>query len=174
MVLHPTVRLSPLKLLTVSVFLFFGCGKVHILCYSNVYLSFNGEVIPNHGYVEISDIGCSDTTALLCHTNRPDDVYTSVGHWFAPDWTNRVESVWAVPGFERNRSPMLVKLIRNSGAPDEGIYRDTSNSTCSTLEEVLSNIVSKFALSHTSSFHNSLLYQCSLHNYLRLDYNIKS
>ena len=67
----------------------------------------------------------------------------------------RVESVWAVPGFERNRSPMLVKLIRNSGAPNEGVYRDTSNSTCSTLEEVFSNIVSKFALSHTSSFHYS-------------------
>ena len=65
---------------------------------------------------------------------------------------HRVGSVWAVPGFERNRSPMLVKLIRSSGAPEEGIHRDTSNSTCSTLEEVLSNIVSTFALSHTSLF----------------------
>ncbi|CAI8029810.1 hypothetical protein GBAR_LOCUS16916, partial [Geodia barretti] len=31
----------------------------------NVFLSLNGAVIPNHGYVAISDIGFSDNTALL-------------------------------------------------------------------------------------------------------------
>ena len=37
---------------------------------TDVYISLNGEVIPNHGYVQISDIGYSYSTALLCHTNR--------------------------------------------------------------------------------------------------------
>ena len=90
----------------------------------DVYLSLNGEVIPNHGYVEISDIGCSDTTALLCHTNKPaPDGANSGGDWFAPDGT-RVGgfSSTDVPGFGRNRGPMVVRLRRNSGTPDEGIY----------------------------------------------------
>ena len=31
----------------------------------------NGDFIPNHGYVMISDIGSTDNTALLCITNKP-------------------------------------------------------------------------------------------------------
>ena len=86
---------------------------------TDVYFSLNGEVIPNHGYVEISDIGISDDdTALLCHTNRPD----INGHWFAPDGTKVESNSTAVPGFVRNRVPTLVRLIRTSGTQDEGIY----------------------------------------------------
>ena len=93
---------------------------------TDVYLSLNGEVIPNHGYVEISDIGSSDTTALLCHTNRspPPGSITSGGDWFAPDG-NRLGGPGStdVPGFERNRDPMVVRLRRRtSESPDEGIY----------------------------------------------------
>ena len=86
---------------------------------TDVYLSLNGEVIPNHGYVEISDIGSSNTDALLCHT----DGSSSEGDWFAPDET-RVGGIGDndVSGVRRNRGPMLVRLIRNSGIPDEGIY----------------------------------------------------
>ena len=94
---------------------------------TDVYLSLNGEVIPNNGFVEISDIGSSDTTALLCHTNRHPSPgrYISGGDWFVPDGT-RVGSIGStdVPGFERNRGPMVVRLRRNSNtAPDEGIYQ---------------------------------------------------
>ena len=93
---------------------------------TDVYLSLNGKVIPNHGYVGISDIGSSDTTALLCHTNGPPPAGSanSGGDWFAPNGT-RVGGLDStdVPGFERNRYPMLVRLRRNSGTPDEGIYQ---------------------------------------------------
>ena len=90
---------------------------------TDVYLSLNGEVIPNHGYVEITNIGSSDITALLCHTNRPPPPgsINSGGDWFAPNGT-RVHRT-NVPGFERNRDPMLMRLRRNSGTPDEGIYQ---------------------------------------------------
>ena len=94
---------------------------------TDVYLSLNGEVIPNHGYVEISDIGSSDTTALLCHTNRPASGANSGGDWFAPDGT-RVGGPGStdVPGFGRNRGPMVVRLRRsNSGSPVQGIYQCT-------------------------------------------------
>ena len=87
---------------------------------TDVYLSLNGEVIPNHGYVDISNIGSSNTGALLCHT----DGSSSGGDWFAPAGT-RVGGVGdnKVTGVRRNRDSMLVRLIRNSGTPAEGIYR---------------------------------------------------
>ena len=39
-----------------------------------MYLSLNDDIIPNHGYVVISDIGFTDGTALICNTNRPATV----------------------------------------------------------------------------------------------------
>ena len=78
---------------------------------TDVYLSLNDEVIPNHGYVEISDIGSNDTAALLCHTNRP----AIGGDWLAPDG-DTVGSLGStdVPGFERNRGPVLVRMRRSN------------------------------------------------------------
>ena len=100
-----------------------------------VYLSLNGDIIPNHGYVVISDIGSTDNTALICHTNRPathdsNNNYNSGGIWFAPDLTrvNRND----VPGFVHNRGPMVVRLWRSiaHNPPAEGMYlcevKDTS------------------------------------------------
>ena len=74
----------------------------------------------------ISDIGSTDNTALLCITNHPateSDGSNSGGDWFAPDG-DKVGSLGhsAVRGFERNRAPMIVRLRRNSGTPEEGIY----------------------------------------------------
>ena len=90
-----------------------------------VYLSLNGDIIPNHGYVVISDIGSTDVTALICHTNRPATLNNNAhsgGDWFAPDNT-RVTGA-AVPGFRRSRGPMTVRLLRTTatGTPSEGIY----------------------------------------------------
>ena len=103
---------------------------------TDVYLSLNGEVISNHGYVEISDIGISDDdTALLCHTNRspPAGIAQSGGNWFAPDGDRvGIPDSTDVPGLERTRDPMLVRLRRNSGTPDEGIYQCEVNDATDT------------------------------------------
>ena len=86
---------------------------------SDVYLSLNGTVIPNHGYMEIDDIGSTDDTALLCHTNDPPHPVTghSGGTWYG----TRVSGT-DIPGFIRVRAPMVVRLQRTSGEPPEGIY----------------------------------------------------
>ena len=68
-----------------------------------VYLSLNGDIIPNHGYVVISDIGSTHDTALICHTNRPATLNNNAhsgGDWFAPNNTRVTDT--AVPGFRRN------------------------------------------------------------------------
>ena len=95
------------------------CSSTFI--FPGVYLSLNGEIITNHSYVAISDIG---SNALLCITNRPSSGNPphSGGDWFAPDKT-RVDGT-DVPGFERNRGPMVVRLRRNTATDPaaEGIY----------------------------------------------------
>ena len=105
---------------------------VHIYLDSDVYLSLDGVVIPNHGYVVIDNISMSDEvtnpTPLLCHTNRspPNGEPHSGGDWISP--TNVVVgglTTSTVPGFVRNRGPMEVRLWRatGTGPPVEGIYR---------------------------------------------------
>ena len=98
---------------------------------TGVFLSLKGTVIPNHGYVVISDIGTTnDDTALLCNTNHiPTGGGNSGGNWFVPGGS----PVGAISGvgtadFGRTRDPGLVRLIRNSaatGTPTEGIYSCT-------------------------------------------------
>ena len=104
-----------------------------LACYSGVFFILNGVIIPNHGHVTISDIGSTDDTALICHTNRfgnrtttPTSTYFhSGGDWHAPDGTTvGHRGTDDVPGFVRNRHPMVVILLRRTatGTPSEGIY----------------------------------------------------
>ena len=103
---------------------------------TDVYLSLDGIVIPNHGYVEIGDIGSiSDNKALLCHTNRPTNGVNSGGEWYVPDG-NRVGGTPAVPGFARSRGSMVVRLGESSGTPLEGIYRCEIEDADETLQAV--------------------------------------
>ena len=96
-------------------------------CVPDVYLTLNGDYIPNHGYVMISDIGSTDGTALICNTNNVT-AHVPNGDWFAPDGTIVSDlGNGDIPGFERNRGPMMVRLHRNTttdppSGPSEGIY----------------------------------------------------
>ena len=91
-----------------------------LYCVPDVYLTLNGDYIPNHGYVNISEIG----DALICNTNNVT-THMLNGDWFAPDGTI-VGDLGSdnVPGFDRDRLPMKVRLHRNTSTdpPSEGIY----------------------------------------------------
>ena len=100
------------------------------MCYVDVFLSLNGAVIPDHGYVAISHIGFNDSTALLCNTNRPG----TSGNLFGPDGT-RVDGT-SVPGVTRNRGSMVVRLRRTTGTAPEGIYWCSVEDSASTLQTV--------------------------------------
>ena len=112
-------------------------------CILDVYLSLNGDIIPNHGYVMISDMGSTDNTALLCHTNRPATLGTTArphsgGDWFAPGpYGTRVDGT-AVPGFRKKRGPMVLRLLRHTATdpPAEGIYDCVIEDDTLTLQTV--------------------------------------
>ena len=95
---------------------------VTLLLYIDVYISLKDEVLLHHSYVVLSNIGSDDSSALLCHTNRPRSDRHSGGDWFSPEGT-KVGSVGDVPGFERNRDSMLVRLRRTDSDAANGIYK---------------------------------------------------
>ena len=74
--------------------------------------------------MDISDIGSTDVTSLLCITNRPPPSGSpnSGGDWYTPDGT-RVDGT-GVPGFSTTRGPMVVRLMTNTSTDPaaEGIY----------------------------------------------------
>ena len=98
---------------------------------TDVYLILNGDVIRNHGYVVISDIG-GYNDALVCHTNH---LRTRSGNWFAPDGTT-VYHYGNVPGFTGSASSAVVRLWRTTGTPAEGIYWCSILDAASTLQTV--------------------------------------
>ena len=108
----------------------------YLVLLTDVYLSLDGTVIPNHGYVEISRIGSTDDSALLCHTNRPPPPGSphSGGDWHASDGTRVI--VTDVPGVTLGRAAMVVRLKRFSGTPPEGIYRCTIDDAALTPQMV--------------------------------------
>ena len=119
---------------------FLDCMWPLLFIHTGVYLSLNDRVIPNHGYVVISDIGTAgDDTSLLCITNRPPPTGSSHsgGDWFAPDGT-RVTGGSGFPGLRRNRYPTVVRLYRNTatGPPPEGIYYCQISDHTDTLQTV--------------------------------------
>ena len=77
--------------------------------------------------MDVSDIGSTDDTALLCITDRSTFWHNSGGHWFAPngDIVTFSGAPNGPPGFTRNRAPMVVRLKRSpdGGVPAEGMYR---------------------------------------------------
>ena len=108
---------------------------------TDVYISLNGDITPNHGYVVINDIGSTNDTALICHTNHPANKTGyfgphSGGNWFAPDGI-RVNMDF-VPGFSRNRGPMVVRLFRYiyTDPPSEGIYQCLVKDDTDTVQTV--------------------------------------
>ena len=111
---------------------------------SDVYLSLDGVVIPNHGYVLINDIDFDGTgTPLLCNTNRPppNGASNSGGDWISPTDVT-LDTLYYnsddVSGLGRNRGPMEVRLWRDSdtGTPVEGIYRCEVMDANDTLQTV--------------------------------------
>ncbi|CAI8037919.1 Receptor-type tyrosine-protein phosphatase F, partial [Geodia barretti] len=84
-----------------------------------VYLNFGGMNLPTNGLVNISQLGNSTDTGLVCSTDQSADG-TPAGGWFNPDGTMLSSS--SSEGFFVSDGSDGVYLLRGSGIPVEGIY----------------------------------------------------
>ena len=80
-----------------------------------MYIRLNDSIIPNHGYVKISDLSFASLDCL--NTDHQHE-----GNWISPDGTT-VDNSGSVPGFMTTRGPLIVRLLRTSGTPQQGIYQ---------------------------------------------------
>ena len=96
---------------------------------TGVFLSLNGETIPNDGYVLASAIG-TGSSGLHCNTNRSDCCRGADGgphgHWYHPDGREVMSYTaenYAVNFFFRDRATGTVRLNRNGNPTDRGRFR---------------------------------------------------
>ena len=84
-----------------------------------VYITFRGSNLPNHGYVNISHVGNTTDTGLVCSTDHSGD---GAAKWFNPDGT-RMKNTNSSEGFYISNGSDGVYLLRGSGILVEGIYK---------------------------------------------------
>ena len=87
------------------------------------YVSFMGEILANHSYVDISQVGTSDNNSVQCHTDLTTCCSSAQGpyrgDWIFPNGTNLL---FARSVFERHRD-QRVDLRRSRGGTElSGIY----------------------------------------------------
>ena len=87
------------------------------LCFIGYTVSLKGVIYSDHGLVAMSNVGSSDSTAIICYSGSEHE-----GSWISPDGTT-VDSSGSVPGFRTTRGPLTVILLRTSGTPQQGIYQ---------------------------------------------------
>jgi hypothetical protein len=106
---------------------------------AGIFLTLNGTVISNDGYVLISDVGSNNATALVCNTNLPPGREHSSGEWVSPDGTLvGGHGSGQVPGFVMTRGPMETQLLRNMATdpPSQGMYHCQIEDSLGTLHSL--------------------------------------
>ena len=116
----------------VSVLLFLLWSLVEVHSQTAPYLTFMGETLPDHSYVDLSalgDIG-NETDYVVCHTDlasccggdgRPDR-----GYWFSPNGAELPGAYYATTNpIVLMRYLQIVRLIHGTGPGDapSGLYR---------------------------------------------------
>ena len=86
-----------------------------------VFLNFGGMNLLTNGFVNISQLGDSTDTGLVCSTDQSGDEAAS---WQSPDGTTLNST--STEGFFVSEGSDGVYLLRGSGIPVEGIYTCTA------------------------------------------------
>ena len=102
------------------------------------YISFRGTTLPNHSYVDLSQVGDvqnltdsnNNTDTVQCHTDlvaccrRQPNGIPGRGDWFAPGNETRLPFFSGGGDIIEDRQPQVVHLLhRNNANGPSGIYR---------------------------------------------------
>ena len=82
-----------------------------------MFLNFRGVNLPTNGFVNISQLGNSSDTGLVCSTDQSGN---GEAGWFNPDGSMLESS--SSEGFYVSDGSDGVYLLRGSGIPVEGVY----------------------------------------------------
>ena len=88
---------------------------MHPLYPAGVYLSLEGQTIANNSYIDIDEIGISDDSTLMCHTNRTSSMVE--GNWYYPNGTiveTEGESNMSDAFFRVNKTGGVISLFKTS------------------------------------------------------------
>ena len=103
--------------------------EVHSQNIEYPYVSFMGETLPNHSYVDLSLVGTSGSDSVQCHTDLVtccrsfDGVHR--GDWFAPGSDSRLpfSSDASADIYEARGAQRVDLRRRNNAVMPSGIYR---------------------------------------------------
>ena len=115
-------------------FLLWSLVEVHSQTPPAPYLTFMGETLPDHSYVDLSALGEIDNEDdhVVCHTDLTSCCggfnFYNRGFWYFPNGTvlpGAAGSGAAANPIVLMRGPQLVRLIRGTGPGDvpSGLYR---------------------------------------------------
>ena len=91
------------------------------------YVSFNGQTLANHSYVDVSLVGSSESSSVQCHTDL-DRCCSSAqgrhrGDWYSPGYTDRLPFSPKYGDIYEVRAAQKVELRRRDSATSPvGIY----------------------------------------------------
>ena len=106
---------------------------------TGVRLTYNGDAIENHSFLDFPDVNNNDQV-LLCVSDNPDCCTEDNANWFRPGSTTPLPTSSSPSPYSVTRSttdPRHVRLRRGSGGfdpnDDDGLYRceiiDTEGNT---------------------------------------------
>ena len=104
---------------------------VEVHCQTAPFILFNGTTVPNHGYVDLGQVGDDGSTgadSVQCHTDLETCCTGSQGShrgdWFAPGGTTRLPFSGDPGDIYEQRVAQRVDLRRRNNANSPvGIYR---------------------------------------------------
>ena len=106
-----------------SLLLLFLLSLVEVHCQTFPYVSFMGQTLVNHSYVDLSTVGYSSNDSVVCHTDLStccsDSQGAHRGDWYFPNGTRLPFSgdMYEVRGAQR------VVLHHTTATGPTGIYR---------------------------------------------------
>ena len=118
---------------SVLLFLLWSLVEVHSQTSLAPYLTFMGEILPDHSYVDLSALGEFDNEDdhVVCHTDLTTccggDDRDDRGYWYFPNGDvlpGAVGSGAATNPIVLMRGPQIVRLLRGTGPGDvsSGLY----------------------------------------------------
>ena len=119
----------------VSVLLFLLWSLVEVHSQTAPYLTFMGEILPDHSYVDLSALGelANVDDHVVCHTNLATccggDNFPDRGFWFFPNGAVLPGAAGGSGAADNPivlmRGPQVARLIRGTGPGDvpSGLYR---------------------------------------------------